>query len=467
LLIPLYKEVKGNAVKSQHSTSTRHWRRVATVLATGVTMSLVLAGCSGGGGGASAESGSADDIEAALQEESTLTVWSWAPQVPLVAEAFMEEYPNVTVDVVNAGTSNDEYIKLQNAIKAGSGVPDVAQIEYSIVPQFALAESLADLTGFGLDSLEDEFTASTWEGVTTEEGLYGLPQDSGPVAMFYNKTVFDQYGIAVPATWDEYAAAAAQLHAADPTKFIASDSGDAGFTNTMIWQAGGTPYETTDGTNVTVDLNDEGAQKWAEVWNPLIEQDLLSPIVGWTDEWYKGLADGSIATMVTGAWMPANFETGVADAAGDWRVAPMPTYEAGESVSSESGGSSMSVLEQSENKLVAAGFLEWISTGEGAQVQIDAGSFPSTVADLTSDEFLNYKSDYFGGQEINKVLVQAAEDVVSGWSYLPFQAYANSIYADTAGQSYVSKTDILDGLAGWEEQIVDYGNEQGFTVTAE
>jgi multiple sugar transport system substrate-binding protein len=57
--------------------------------------------------------------------------------------------------------------------------------------------------------------------------------------------------------------------------------------------------------------------------------------------------------------------------------------------------------------------------------------------------------------------------VMPGWSYLPFQAYANSIYADTAGQSYVDKTDILDGLAGWEQEIVKYGNEQGFTVTAE
>ena len=50
--------------------------------------------------------------------------------------------------------------------------------------------------------------------------LVGLPQDSGPMAMFYNKTLFDKYGIAVPKTWDEYVAAAQKLHAADPNAYI-------------------------------------------------------------------------------------------------------------------------------------------------------------------------------------------------------------------------------------------------------
>ena len=48
--------------------------------------------------------------------------------------------------LVNAGTGNDHYTKLQNAIKAGSGGPDVAQIEYQALPQFSLPGSLVDLT---------------------------------------------------------------------------------------------------------------------------------------------------------------------------------------------------------------------------------------------------------------------------------------------------------------------------------
>ena len=46
--------------------------------------------------------------------------------------------------------------------------------------------------------------------------VYGLPMDSGPMALFYNKKVFDKYKIAVPTTWDEYVEAARKLHKADP-----------------------------------------------------------------------------------------------------------------------------------------------------------------------------------------------------------------------------------------------------------
>jgi multiple sugar transport system substrate-binding protein len=55
--------------------------------------------------------------------------------------------------------------------------------------------------------------------------------------------------------------------------------------------------------------------------------------------------------------------------------------------------------------------------------------------------------------------------VVTGWSYLPFQVYANSIFNDTVGKAYVSSTTLQDGLTGWQQASVKYGNEQGFTVS--
>jgi multiple sugar transport system substrate-binding protein len=449
-------------MKAPLSTPKR-LRRTAAAVATGLALSISLAACSAAGGGG-AETGNADDIEAALQEETTLTVWAWAPAVEDIATAFEKKYPNVTVDVVNAGTGNDQYIKLQNAIKAGSGAPDVAQIEYYALPQFALSEALVDLSDFGMDSLEDQYTASTWGSVNLDGGVYALPQDSGPMAMFYNKAVFDQYGLTVPTTWDEYIAAAEQLHTANPNAYITNDTGDAGFATSMIWQAGGQPFTTTGTTDVEVDLQDEGSKKFADTWNQLVEQDLIAPTASWSDEWYRGLGDGTIATLNIGAWMPGNLESGVPEAAGDWRVAPMPTYEAGDTASAENGGGGDAILAQSENKLAAAGFLEFMNSGEGTQISIDAGGFPSTVADLESEEFLGYESEYFGGQKINEVLVQSASDVVEGWSYLPFQVYSNSVFSDTVGQSYAKKTDLNDGLMSWQKAITAYGNEQGFTV---
>ncbi|PPH35749.1 sugar ABC transporter substrate-binding protein [Rathayibacter sp. AY1E4] len=440
-------------------------RRTLTVAAVAALAAGSLAACSStSGGGTTTSAGSAADLDSALEAGGKITYWSWTPSAEAQVAAFEKAYPKVDVELVNAGTNKDEYTKLENAIKAGSGAPDVVQIEYYAMPQFALSDSLLDLSQYGMGDLEDKYSASTWGSVNIDGKLVGLPQDSGPMALFYNKTVFDQYGIAVPATWDEYVAAAEKLHTADPSKYITADTGDAGFATSMIWQAGGEPF-TTDGTDVKIDLADEGTAKWTGVWNQLVEKKLLSDTPAWGDEWYKGLADGSIASLVTGAWMPGVLESSVPDASGDWAVAPIPTYD-GTAVSAENGGGGQSVTKQSENPALAAAFLRWLNSDEASvDVFLQSGGFPSTTADLDSSDFTGQESEYFGGQKINEVLTQASKDVRSGWSYLPYQVYANSVFGDTVGQAYANGTSLDQGLADWQSKLVQYGNAQGFTVS--
>ncbi|WP_020391507.1 ABC transporter substrate-binding protein [Kribbella catacumbae] len=444
---------------------TSHRRSLRKLVATSAAVtaaSVLLAACGGSdtAGSSSEPSGSPDAVKAALEKGGTITYWSWTPSAEAQVKAFQTEYPNVKVNYVNAGTGNDHYTKLQNVIKAGSGAPDVAQIEYQALPQFALPGSLVDLRQYGFDSFQSAYTASTWTAVHAGEGLFGLPQDSGPMALFYNKEVFDKYSIAVPKTWDEYVAAGKKLHAADPKKYITNDAGDAGFTTSMIWQAGGKPFK-TDGKNVTINLADDGTKKWTGVWDQLVTGGLVSSIPGWTDEWFKGLADGSIATLPIGAWMPGVLESSVKGGLGKWRVAPMPTYD-GQPATAENGGSTQSVLEQSANPALAAGFVQWLNHDGGVKPFLASGGFPSTVADLKDPAFVDKPSAYFGGQQINQVLTGAASTVVKDWSYLPFQLYANSIYGDTVGKAYQAKSALDPGLKAWQDALVSYGNQQGF-----
>ena len=372
-------------------------------------------------------------------------------------------YPEVDVQLVNAGTGNDQYTALQNAISAGKGVPDVAQIEYYALPQFALGESLTDLTGLGAASLDSTFTPGPWASVRSGGKVYGLPMDSGPMALFYNKELLDKHGLRVPTTWAEFLTTARALHAADPEAYITNDTGDAGFTTSLIWQAGGRPYR-VDGTKVTVNLQDEGSLAVADTWQKLIDEDLLAPIGSWSDEWYQGLGNGTIAMLATGAWMPANLESGVPAGKGRWRVAPLPQWKAGADVSAENGGSSLAIPAAGTNKALAYAFLEYATVGAGVKARIGAGAFPATQADLTSAAFLNSPFAYFGGQRANQVFAHSASTVGSGWSYLPFQVYANSIFKDTVGAAYVSDTSLKDGLKAWQDASISYGREQGFTV---
>ncbi|MGC2999688.1 ABC transporter substrate-binding protein [Streptomyces sp. G35A] len=443
----------------------KHSRRLLRGIGLVCALALGATACGGSDdGGSGPKTVSASDVEAALEKGGTLTVWAWEPTLEQVAADFEKKHPKVKVNLVNAGTGNDQYKALQNAMSAKKGVPDVAQVEYYAMGQYALTEQLTDLKGFGAGKLADRFSPGPWNGVKAGgEGVYGLPMDSGPMALFYNKKVFDRHKIEVPTTWDAYVDAARALRKADPKAYITNDVGDAGLTTSMLWQAGSRPY-TVDGTKVKIDFSDQGAAKYTGTWQKLIDEKLVAPVASWSDEWYKGLGDGTIATLAIGAWMPANLASGVKDAAGDWRVAPLPQWEAGAKASAENGGSALALPELGRNEALAYAFVEYANAGDGVDTRVKNGAFPATTAQLNSQEFQNTEFPYFGGQRANRIFAESAANVADDWSYLPYQVYANSIFNDTAGKAYISGTKLADGLRTWQDASVKYGNEQGFTV---
>ena len=437
--------------------TTRRWARLGAVVGTGALLVGVLAGCSGAAPGA--DSGSTD-TDAALEEDVTLTWWTWSDSTQEQADAISEKYPNVTFDVVKLENPDAVVTKLQNAIKAGKGAPDIVPVEYQTMPQLTLGGALADLTPYGLDEYEDAFTASTWNSVNVQDQLVGLPGDSGPMVMIYNTALYEKAGITeAPTTWDEFATASAAIHAADPEAYIAN-SGDAGFFTSMIWASGGQPFA-TDGENVTIDLQDEGTKKFSDFWSERLNNGELSGLATWSDEWTKALTQDKLGTLLMGSWMISG---GMEDygPAGRFKVAPMPTWD-GQPASAENGGSGLSVTSQSENKAAAAGILKYLAEGEGRELLNQSG-FPSTVADLENPEWLDYEFPGYGNQPANQVGAASADSVIAGWQYLPYQGYANNVFSDSVGKALGSGGDLNEALLAWQDTLVEYGNEQGFTV---
>ena len=56
--------------------------------------------------------------------------------------------------------------------------------------------------------------------------------------------------------------------------------------------------------------------------------------------------------------------------------------------------------------------------------------------------------------------------MIPGWSYLPFQVYANSIFPDTVGKAYANKSDLNAALASWQSSSAQYGTQQGFSMSS-
>jgi multiple sugar transport system substrate-binding protein len=443
----------------------------ATAIAALSLSLLTLAACgesSTSSSSAPAAQAGAADIEKALQTETTLTFWSWVPNIDKTVALFQQKYPKVKINLVNAGQSAAQYTKLQSAVKAGSGAPDVAQIEYFALPQFALSKAVVDLNAYGAAETKDKFTASAWDQVNVNGGVYAVPQDTGPMTMIYRKDVFDRLGLEPPKTWDEFTAVAEKIKKDDPENFVTSiDPGDAGGVDSLIWQAGGKPFAIENATTTRINLQDDGAKRWAGLWTKLAQDKLVDPAAGWNDAWWQGMASGKYALWMAGAWAPGTIESTIPQTKGKWRAAPMPQWDAASPANAENGGSGVSVLAQSKNPLAAVGFARWLNSDPEAirSLNTASGLFPATKELLESPEFLDAKIPFLGDQQANKVFAEGSSQVAAGWQYLPFQVYANSVFKDSVGQSIAGAADINAGLTAWQQQISTYAQQQGFTVS--
>ncbi|MEU8401611.1 sugar ABC transporter substrate-binding protein [Nonomuraea sp. NPDC048892] len=421
---------------------------------------VALAACSGGAGTTGGTTGGG-------AEQVKLTVWSWDGTVEKAVAGFQAANPNIKVEVVNAGSSSDEYKALDNAIQAGSGVPDLAMFEYFVVPYFAIPGKLTDLAEFGVGNFKQDYVQAAWNDVTVNGKVYALPSDYGPSAMFYNTATLKKAGIdKAPATWDEYYEAAKKIRALGGDHYIAQDTGDLFFLLSLIWQAGGHPF-TVDGNKVRIDFTDEGTSKAVAFWQKMLDEDLLNTkITGWSDDWNRALNDGTLATQTMGGWLTSTLPERAPKAAGDFRVAPMPQWTRGAKVGAENGGSSFGIPAAAEHKEAAFTFLEYFTHGGGLSSRVDAGAFVPNTSVLQSEAFNGKPNEYFGGQKVGTVLAEASETVATGWQYPPFFEWARSIYGDIASPYYTTgKGSLAQVLEEWKRRCVQYGNEQGFEVS--
>ena len=110
--------------------------------------------------------GASGSVAAPATAPVTLTFWTWVPNIQTEVNLFQKSHPGIKVNVVNAGQGAPEYTKLRTALKAGSGAPDVVQIEFQLLPTFELSGKLVDLSRYGASSLKDIFVPWTWSQVS-------------------------------------------------------------------------------------------------------------------------------------------------------------------------------------------------------------------------------------------------------------------------------------------------------------
>ncbi len=438
--------------------------------ATGV-IAVAAAALTGCAAGADASGGGDSCTNKIVNADAPqVSVWAWYPAFEQVVDLFNENHDDVQICWTNAGQGNDEYTKFSTAIEAGSGAPDVIMLEAEVLSSFSIRDALVDLSEYGAGDVKDDYTEGAWKDVSSGDAVYAIPVDGGPMGMLYRQDILDQYGIPVPTTWDEFAAAAQALKDAGAPGVLADfPTNGRAYNQALFAQAGSVPfeYDNSKPTEIGIEVNDEGSKKVLSYWNDLVGKGLVATDDAFTADYNTKLVDGSYAIYVAAAWGPGYLQ-GLADAdeTAVWRVAPVPQWDLANPVQINWGGSTFAVTSQAKDPEAAALVAKEIfGTEEAWKIGIEeAALFPLWKPILESDYFRDLEYPFFGGQQINKDVFLPAASGYTGFTFSPFQNYAydqltEQLFAMVQGEKEPDAA--LDDL---QASLEKYATEQGFTL---
>ncbi|MBG6223886.1 multiple sugar transport system substrate-binding protein [Arthrobacter sp. CAN_A2] len=440
-----------------------HYGKVTAAFA--MISALALSGCSAGGdsSGSGAEAGACEASDGPVD----LTFTTWVPGMDKVVELWNADNPDIQVEVQTGPNGNSgTYQNFFNQIQAGNA-PDLGQIEYDALPNFRVQDGLENLAACeGVADAQDQFVDWTWGQVTfgEEDAVYAIPQDSGPMAMYYRADLFEQAGIEVPTTWEEYAAAAEKIKAEGSyiTNFPKSD---VNWFAGMVWQNGG-QWFANDGESWDVNLTGPESEEVATYWQDLLSNDLVSTLPSFSDEWNASFNEGQQWTWVSAVWGATTLSTGAPDTAGKWAVAPMPQWEDGGDAAGNWGGSSTAVLKGSEHPAEAAKFALWLNTDPEALALANelGGLYPAAKSAADLESFAG-GVEYYGGQKIYDVFAEASANVNPDFTWGPTMTQTYTDVSDGFGAAIGGSGTLMDALENGQQKTIDSLKAQSIPVS--
>ncbi|MER7753832.1 extracellular solute-binding protein [Kitasatospora sp. NPDC097643] len=438
--------------------------RTAAAAIAALTLAGLLGACSSGDSGSSGSSGSTD-AGAGSGGVVKLEFWGWAPGYEQSVALFNQSHPGIQVTFAKtASGAKGGYTKMLTAAKAGNA-PCLAQVGYETLPSFAAAGALTDIAKYTAET-KPQFADWTWKQVTIAGQTYGIPVDTAPMALIYRKDLFAKYGItAPPVTWEEYAADAAKVHAADPNVYLGNFGNDAYNYAGLAWQAGANWFGTS-GEQWQVTLDSPANQKVAGYWQALLDQKLLKTDPSFEAAHFGDLTNGTVLSDVNAVWATPIIASSVKEGAGQWAVAPMPVWDAAKPVYGNDGGSATAVLKGCGHAKEAAEFATWMSTDAasvGNLVKV-TGIYPAATSGL-SHPALAQPDPFYGGQTVFDVFKAETAHINTDWQWGPTMTQTATDLGDGLGRAGTGGTTLPGVLAAVRTKTVAGMKQQGLSVS--
>lgn len=386
------------------ATRGRRLRSVAAGLIGGAIALTSLAGCSGGATETEGEVTGTLQVLVSSADGSDRAFEA-------VNAAFEDEYPDVTVEF--SSVPNDAFLAARSS-RITAGNLDVTLAAPKAVPDYvtngsASDDSLAADAGLFLDLTDEDFvgnyTPSVMEALEYDDKTYTLPTGiSYYTGVFYNKAIFEQNGLEIPTTWDEF-------------QDVVSTLRDSGVTPLGIggkdsWPAGLGMIAAVQSLYPSTEAKEQLAE---DIWTGQTqltddtEVEVLERVKGLfdaADPNFAGIgydaipgafAAGEVAMALDGTWNQTTIDAAV-NGAFDYDYFPIPVSDDASDNATLGGKVELRLAAASNapNEAAALAYLEFFSDPEVYAGFVETAGFAPAQPDIPAGDFLESLEAYTG-----------------------------------------------------------------------
>lgn len=378
---------------------------------------LALAAC---GSNKATTAGSGDSSKEA---KISYAIWDSGqePGIRKIADKFEEANPNIKVDI--QVVSWDAYWTMLEAGATGGSLPDTFWMHSNEIYRYGSNEMLLGLDDY-LDKSELVDLSKYPEGLTSIYNIngnqYAVPKDYDTIGLWYNKTMFDEAGLAYPDEswdWNTLKDTAKKLTKADGSQygFLAPLINQEGYYN-FIYQ--------NEGTVITDDkvsgYDNPKTVEALEFYTSFVSEG-LSPKVTEDKKRVEAVQNGQVAMALFGSWNLASF-TENDYIRENFDVAVLPR---GKKQATIFNGLGNAIAANTKNPDAAWKWVEFLGSKEGQEMQAELGVAISAY-EGTADTWVNSNKNFAIKNFIDMVdyaQIRPYSNATSKWEDKAYELY--------------------------------------------